>query len=101
MLRQIRRWCFQLRDALAIQRVKPAIIAPGHFLDRGLAPQNTAAAILERATAEINHVSLTRLGLDEIGMARTLRRRIRTRPGAENIRLGMKLIRPEQIACPR
>ena len=108
-----RRW--RKRDALASRApafpaaagrwpsfgVEPAVLAPEHFLDRGLAAQDAAAAVLQRPAAEIDHVGLAGLRLHEVGMAGALQRRIGPVARAENVSVGMQLVRPEQVARPR
>jgi hypothetical protein len=70
--RQGGRGGLQLRRSLSIHGAQPAVLAPHHRLDRGLAAQRAGAAIAQRPAAQIHHVGLAVLGVHQVGMARTL-----------------------------
>ena len=64
-----------------------------HRLNRRLASERAAAAVAERPAAEIDHVGLSRLRLDEVGVARALQRDVGTMARAQDVHVGMQLVR--------
>ncbi|MEJ1970336.1 MAG: hypothetical protein WDN03_17165 [Rhizomicrobium sp.] len=90
-----------LRHRVVAGGAQPAIGAPHHRLDRGLAPQHAAAAIAQRPAAQIGHPGLAGLGLDQVAMAGALQLRIGAGACAQDVGIGMQLVRSPQVARPR
>ena len=96
MRRQRRRRRFERRNAVAINRAQPAVVAPHHWLNRRLAAERAAAAIAQRPAAQIDHVGLAALRLDEIGVAGALQRRVGPMARGQDVDVGMQLVRARQ-----
>ena len=77
MIGKIGRGNLQMRNALPVMRSQPAILTPDHLLDRRFAAQYAAAAIGQRAAAEMDHIGFSILRFDEIGVAGALQFDIR------------------------
>ncbi len=92
MLRKIWRFDLEMRHALPVRRAQPAVLAPRHLLDRGLAAQDAAAAIGQGAAAEIDHVGLTGLRLDKIGVAGALQWRVGLVARTHNVSVGVQFV---------
>ncbi len=99
--RNIKRRRFEHRHAAAVFGVEPAILAPAHRLDRGLAAQHAAAAIGQRTAAEIGHEGLARRASRPDRHARRAGAARRARAAAEDIGVGMELVGAAQIARAR
>src|SRR5829696_6601163 len=98
MSRQVGGFDLRMRQPLAVRRPQPAVVAPLHLLYRGLAPERAAAAVAQGAPAEVNHVGLAVLRLDEVAVAGALQLDVGSVARSQNVRVGVKLVRAVELA---
>src|SRR5262245_28844258 len=83
---------FQSWDGIPAGRAQPAVLAPNHFLDCSFAPERAAAAIPQRPAAQIDHVRVTALRLDDVGVSGALQGGVWTIAGAQDVHVRVQFI---------
>ena len=84
-----------------VGRAQPAIRAPCHRLNGGLAAERAPPAVGDRASAQIDHVGFAGLGLDQIGVAGALQGDVGSMTRAQDVDVRMQLVGPEQRSRSR
>lgn len=90
--REIGRGCIESWDTLAVQGAQPVVGAPDHFLNSGFATEGAAAAVVERAAAEVGEVGVAGLSVAEIGVTGALQRSVGAVTRAHDVGVGVKLV---------
>src|SRR6185295_1916782 len=90
---QRRRWRFEGRNPLAVERSKPPVFIPDHFLNRCFAAKRAATAVAQGTSAEVNHVSVAGLCFDEVSVTGALKWRIGPMARAQEISVRMQFVR--------
>jgi hypothetical protein len=98
--RQRRRRRFERWQPRSIRRAQPAVVAPRHQLDRGLAAQHAAPAIPDRPSAEIHHVGRAVRGVDQVRVAGALQQRVGAVPRTQDVDVGVQLVGPVERRRP-
>ena len=87
-----------VREPQPVRRAQPAVLAPPHALDRGLAAQRATPAVGNGASAEVHQVDFPGLGFHDVGMSGALQCDIRAMARGQDVGIGMQLVRPHQLA---
>ena len=84
-----------------VGRAQPAIRAPCHRLNGGLSAERASPAVGDRPSAQVDHVGLAGLGLDQIGVAGALQGDVGSMTRAQDVDVRVQLVRPEQRSGSR